>query len=95
MELIAEIKLEGDGYAGGFSCGLSMCRSKTIENFKKVNETETKICYENAEGVLLTVYKQKENEKPVLLNSDYYKPKKQVVKVGTKKAVTEEKENND
>ena len=39
--------------------------------------------------------KQKENEKPVLLNSDYYKPKKQVVKVGTKKAVTEEKENND
>ena len=62
MELIAEIKLEGDGYAGGFSCGLSMCRSKTIENFKKVNETETKICYENAEGVLLTVYKQKENE---------------------------------
>ena len=40
-------------------------------------------------------YKQKENEKPVLLNSDYYKPKKQVVKVGTKKAVTEEKENND
>ena len=62
MELIAEIKLEGDGYAGGFSCGLSMCRSKTIENFKKVNETETKICYENAEGVLLTVYKQKESE---------------------------------
>ena len=39
MELSAEIKLEGDGYAGGFSCGLSMCRSKTIENFKKVNET--------------------------------------------------------
>ena len=62
MELSAEIKLEGDGYAGGFSCGLSMCRSKTIDNFKKVNETETKICYENTEGVLLTVYKQKENE---------------------------------
>ena len=48
------------------------------------------------EGLLINnSYKQKENEKPVLLNSDYYKPKKQVVKVGTKKAVTEEKENND
>ncbi len=40
-------------------------------------------------------YKQKENEKPVLLNSDYYKPKKQIVKVGTKKAGTEESVNND
>lgn len=40
-------------------------------------------------------YKQKDNEKPVLLNSDYYKPKKQIVKVGTKKASTEESANND
>ncbi|EGL38459.1 G5 domain protein [Parvimonas sp. oral taxon 110 str. F0139] len=42
-------------------------------------------------------YKQKGNEKAELLNSDYYKPKKQIVKVGTKKEVKEtiEKEKND
>ena len=42
-------------------------------------------------------YKQKGNGKAELLNSDYYKPKKQIVKVGTKKEVKEtiEKEKND
>lgn len=40
-------------------------------------------------------YKQKDGESPVLLNSDYYQPKKQIVKVGTKKATTEEPAKNE
>lgn len=62
MRLTAEMKLAGDGYAGGFSCGLSMCRSKTIEGFQKTEETEGGICYENAAGVRLTVHRQKEQD---------------------------------
>lgn len=68
-----------------------------IEEIKDPNLPEGKrvVVEKGFPGWRGSSYKQKENEKPVLLNSDYYKPKKQVVKVGTKKAVTEEKENND
>ncbi|WP_155839978.1 hypothetical protein [Butyrivibrio sp. MC2021] len=33
MELTAEIKLLGDGYAGGFSCGMSTSASDTARGF--------------------------------------------------------------
>ena len=39
-----------------------------------------------------TSYIQKGNEKPRVLNSDYYHPKKQIVKIGSKK---EEKDKTD
>ena len=39
MELYAEIKLMGDGYAGGFTSGMSMSRSETIEGFSTVSYT--------------------------------------------------------
>lgn len=33
MEFYGEMKLRGDGYGGGFSCGMTMCRSETMEGF--------------------------------------------------------------
>ena len=33
MELYAEMKLMGDGYAGGFTNGMTMTHSETIEGF--------------------------------------------------------------
>ncbi len=39
MNLIAECKLQGDGYAGGFSCGLSMVESQTMEHLTRTEES--------------------------------------------------------
>ena len=65
-----------------------------IEEIEDPNLPEGKkvIVQKRFPGYRGSSYKQKDNEDPVLLNSDYYKPKKQVVKVGKKKAVTEETE---
>lgn len=40
MELFAEMKLLGDGYAGGFCCGMTMSGSETMERFTKVEDTQ-------------------------------------------------------
>lgn len=42
MELYAEMKLMGDGYAGGFTSGMSMNRSETIEDFSFLKLQEGK-----------------------------------------------------
>ena len=42
MEFIAECKLMGDGYAGGFSCGMSMAGSQTTENLVKIKPRKKK-----------------------------------------------------
>ena len=39
MELYAELKIVGDGYGGGFSCGMSMTESDTSAGMKKTGET--------------------------------------------------------
>lgn len=57
MELYAELKLLGDGYAGGFSCGATMTSSNTICSFKKTYDGEEKAVWENPEGLTLTVNK--------------------------------------
>lgn len=62
MEIYAEMKLQKDGYAGGFSCGMTMCGSQTMEQFQKRSETKTEIVYENEEGVVLTVKRQEEGD---------------------------------
>lgn len=62
MEYYAEMKLQGDGYAGGFSCGMTMCGSQTIEGFRKTQEMPEKISYENDTGIILTVNKRKHND---------------------------------
>ena len=61
MKLSAEMKLMGDGYAGGFSCGLTMCFSQTMEHFAVKTETPEEIRYENEKGVVLTVHRRKED----------------------------------
>lgn len=66
MELYAEMKLIGDGYAGGFSCGMTMRGSQTMERFEK-KQGEEDLCegetiYESADGLRLTVQKLKDGE---------------------------------
>ena len=55
MEYYAELKLSGDGYAGGFSCGATMCGSDTIRGFEKISETDREIVYKNSSGLELKV----------------------------------------
>lgn len=55
MEYYTEMKLRGDGYAGGFSCGLSMGASDTITNFEITSENEEESIYKNKEGVVIRV----------------------------------------
>ena len=62
MELVAEMKLAGDAYAGGFSCGLTMSGSQTIEGFSKCKESDEESVYKNTEGVVLVLKKEKQGE---------------------------------
>lgn len=39
MKLYGEVKIVGDGYGGGFSNGMTMTRSETVERLKEVDET--------------------------------------------------------
>lgn len=59
MEFYAELKLSGDGYAGGFSCGATMTSSGTVARLKKVTETDEKVVYETPEGVSLIQNREK------------------------------------
>ena len=62
MELYAEMKLLGDSYAGGFSCGLTMCGSHTMEGFVKVKDDDDVVVYEHEKGYILTVKKRQVGE---------------------------------
>lgn len=62
MEFYAEMKLQGDGYGGGFSCGMTMSRSATMEGFFKCEETEERTVYRNDRGVTLTVNRKRDGE---------------------------------
>ena len=66
MELYAEIKLMGDGYAGGFTSGMSMSRSETIEGFSISEsiegETESVKIYKNNTGLILKVHRELDGE---------------------------------
>ena len=59
MELYAEMKLLADGYAGGFSCGLTMCGSRTMEGFTKTREDEDELVYQHEKGYVLNVKKRR------------------------------------
>lgn len=59
MEMYGDMKIKGDAYAGGFSCGLSMSRSETWERLKIVEEQENKIVYEDDRAVKLEVISRK------------------------------------
>ena len=66
MELFAELKLLGDGYAGGFSCGMTMHGNQTMERFtRKTGDeslTEGETVYESADGLRLCVTKKADGE---------------------------------
>ena len=73
----------------------TQCEGKCVHGKKgepKLPEGEKVIVEKGFNGYRGSSYIKRGNGEAVLLNSDYYKPKKQVVKVGTKKAPTEEKE---
>lgn len=70
MELYAEMKLLGDNYAGGYSCGMTMCGSGTMEGFSR-EETAEKIVYRNEKGVILTVKKIPEGDAQRIRTSVY------------------------
>ncbi len=62
MEFYGEMKLRGDGYGGGFSCGMTMCRSQTMERFSECEKTEERTVYRNDSGVTLTMIRKRDGE---------------------------------
>lgn len=62
MEFYGEMKLRGDGYGGGFSCGMTMCRSETMEGFGLCEETEERTVYQNQKGITLTVDRRRDGD---------------------------------
>ena len=66
MEFIAECKLMGDGYAGGFSCGMSMAGSQTAENLVKIKTSEEKnkkiTLWKEERGYEVRVFEEKEDQ---------------------------------
>ena len=66
MEVFAEMKLVGDGYAGGFSCGMTMHASQTMECFALEEGTpdfdEGTMVYRHQNGLCLTVRKSRDGE---------------------------------
>ena len=66
MEFIAECKLMGDGYAGGFSCGMSMAGSQTTENLVKIKTSGEKnkkvTLWKDERGYEVRVFEEKENQ---------------------------------
>jgi len=58
MELFAEMKLRGDGYAGGFSCGMTMSGSSTMERFAKAQEGADYDVYRDDRGLSLTLHRE-------------------------------------
>ena len=66
MEFIAECKLMGDGYAGGFSCGMSIAGSQTTENLVKIKTSEEKnkkvTLWKDERGYEVRVFEEKENQ---------------------------------
>lgn len=53
FHFFSEMKLVGDGYAGGFSCGLTMHNSQTMEDFRVLEETPEETVLVNSRGVHL------------------------------------------
>ncbi len=58
-----EVKIIGDSYAGGFSCGLTLGDNGTMKRMEVVLDDDKKTVYEDSErGLLLTVNHLKEND---------------------------------
>lgn len=55
MIIGGEVKILGDSYAGGFSCGLTMGDSGTMERFHETKENEGQRIYKTDDGLILDV----------------------------------------
>lgn len=55
MEISGQIKIIGDSYAGGFSNGLSLTDSGTMEDFSVVSRTQEKTVLRNSNSVELVI----------------------------------------
>lgn len=55
MNISGEVKIIGDSYAGGYSCGLTMGDSGTMEKFQLKAETTCERRYETEDGLSLIV----------------------------------------
>ena len=71
MNIFSEIKLIGDGYEGGFSCGLTMHASQTMRRFEKTQETEELLQYESSDGLVLKTVKKRDGE-AIRLQTTFY-----------------------
>lgn len=58
MQIDGEVKAVGDSYAGGFSCGMTMGDSGTMEGFRLKLESENETVYENLKGLELSVMRK-------------------------------------
>ena len=62
MEYCAQMKLLHDGFAGGYSAGLSMCNGQSVAELKKISESDAAIVYENSRGHKFTVQREAEGD---------------------------------
>lgn len=59
ISFFSEMKLVGDGYAGGFSCGMTMHNSQTMEDFQIVKQTLELTEKVNSKGLhLIETYRE-------------------------------------
>ncbi|MBR3468296.1 MAG: alpha-galactosidase [Lachnospiraceae bacterium] len=82
METFAEIKCMGDGYAGGFSCGMTMHGSQTMERFTLKSGAEDfgegTAVYETEDGLTLVLNRTKDGEALRVQTSVHNKGEKEV-----------------
>lgn len=55
MEYYVELKLRNDEHAGGFSNGMTLCRSKSTIDLEQISESNGSILYKNAQGHYVTL----------------------------------------
>ncbi len=69
LNIKAEIKILGDSYAGGFSCGLSMGDSGTMEKLRITEDNEAFTRHESESGIVLNVKHEKQGRVTVVNTS--------------------------
>ena len=67
MNIAGEIKLVGDAYAGGFSCGMTMSASETMTKLVEVSNTKDEVTYKSDEGLELKVTHVLDKEKSITI----------------------------
>lgn len=61
MEYSVQLKLLQDGFAGGYSAGLTMCGGQSTNELQKVSENEKSIVFEDKRNHRVTLHKEAED----------------------------------